>query len=808
MKTIKNSIAYIVAYLNSSHALAENTQEKKSWPIVYSHLFLIILCLQSIQTTYCQDSIDETQSPFVVEKEIPKISFDYENENLDNIINQLALLKNINVIFPVGDGINTKLTLAIEEKVTIDEAWNLLTTILDVAGFIMVPNGNTIKIIKSPSKDISREPMPTYIGVDLNQIPKTDQPIRYLCYLSNIKVSDAQENELNGILKDLLPENALYKADPVTNGLLIVAKANDIHGVMQIITELDQVGFQEKVDILSLNHTSAAIVAQLLNEQILKVEGANPYRLDTKKPKEVPYFSGFTKVIAEERLNKLILLGRTQSVERLKDFIKKYIDIAPDSGRSILHIYQLQYLDATQFAGVLTRIIEGSRAGGPSQARGGEKVVTGTERFFEDVVIIPDRPRESEELKYYGGNKLVIAARNDDWKQIKKLIEELDTPQPQVLIEVLIADLTVEDERMLGAMTRTPAKTPLPDQIGFQAAMLAPALPNQLPNPTTIDSDLLSNGYTSTETLANPTPGTNNIADFATSGTTMLSLNDNDGKTWSILELLQVFSHSKILSHPHVIATNNKEALVAIGEQRLLKDAVAGSLNPIITFIKIDADLRVKITPRISAANTVNLQVLIDINEFIPGAAADNAQTIRKLETNANIKSGGIFALGGLIKTNTVDSVAHTPLLGKIPILGWFFKNRSTNITKNNLTVFICPTIIEPRLRGGVNKYTQDYIDVAQDDSSDEMFGSLREPITRWFFTSTAAMDSSQIIDEFTARNIDPNEVKEGDIHKDKKAAAEEAYYTKNDVPSNNQDNNDNALKNIIQNDPNPFLKA
>src|SRR5690606_28930445 len=178
------------------------------------------------------------------------------------------------------------------------------------------------------------------IGVSLDQIPKTDQYIRYLYYLANIKVSESPENELNGILKDLLPDTALFKADSTTNGLLLVAKANDIHAAMKIIIELDTVGFQEKVDIISLNHTSAGIVAQLLNEQILKVEGTNSYRLDTKKSKDVPYFSGFTKVIPEERLNKLILLGRTQSVDRLKTFISTYIDVAPHSGQSTLHVYR------------------------------------------------------------------------------------------------------------------------------------------------------------------------------------------------------------------------------------------------------------------------------------------------------------------------------------------------------------------------------------------------------------------------------------------------------------------------------------
>jgi len=793
--------------------------------ILNIHHKIFFIC--AILTGFTLYSIPEASDDNITkeQKEIPSVSFNYENESLENIVNELATLKNLNVILPQTDPLNTKVTLHQKEKLTLTESWNLLITLLDIAGFTIVPRNNTIRIIKNTGKEISREPMPTYIGTSIDQIPKTDQYIRYLYYLANIKVSDASENELNGILKDLLPDGALFKADPATNGLLIVAKANDIHAIMKIINELDVVGFQEKVDIIPLTHTSAGIVAQLLNEQLLKTEGTNSYRLDTKKSKEVPYFSGFTKVIPEERLNKLILLGKSQAVERLKSFIREYIDVAPDSGESVLHIYQLQYLDATSFAPALQNIVQGSRSGGPSQARGGEKVVGGIERFFDEVIIAVDKPSDSDELKYSGGNKLIVAARNDDWKQIKKIIEELDQPQLQVLLEVLVADLTVDDIKNFGAMTRTPEKIPLPDGIEFQTAQLGlPPLPNQLPNPTSLNADLLRNGYDSDGALTSDAKATANVANFARAGTTMLSLNDNNGKTWSILELQQAFSNSKIISHPHVMATNNKEASVRIGEQRLLRDAPSGSQGgtTIINFKPINALLEVKITPRISTNDTVNLQVLVTINEFVsaPSTSTDgttggnNTQNTRTLDTNANIKSGGIFALGGLIKNTTVNTITETPFLSKVPILGWFLKKRSNEVVQNNLTVFICPTIIQPRLRGGVNSYSQDYINLAKNyTNTEQLFSALKDPITHWFFKSpeepTQTIDgyvnkTQQAIDRYVTEaqldNPHPGKI----VKKKKKATKKKEIITvHNDKPDNKND-----LKNIIKNDPNPFARA
>lgn len=745
---------------------------------------LLIFSIQPQQLFADSDQADTSIADTIIDEEVVNsitdvepndIVFSYDNTDIIDIINSLASLKNLNVILPPADILNVKVSIHFDEKMTLSQAWNILNTLLDIAGFFIVPQGSLIRVVRS-GKEISREPMPTYIGTDPQDLPNTDQPIRYLYYLANIKVSDQPENEIFGILRDLLPDNTFFKADSVTNSLLLIAKANDIRSVMKIVAELDTVGFQEKVDIISLRHTSAEIVARLINEELIRSENVNPYRLDTKKAKEVPYFSGFTKIVPENRLNKLIILGRPQAIERLKDFIRKHIDVAPDSGKSILHIYKLQYLDANKIADVLRRIVEGGGNRGPSQASAGFSSEGGVERFFNKIIIETDSPKRrggdrantevgSQQYQYYGGNNLIIAARNDDWKQIKKLIEELDIPQTQVLLEVLIADLTADDARILGAMTRIPDKVPFPDSMAFQSALLGPAIPSEISNnpPTppnaTINADLLRNAYTAanTPTLAIPSPSdasVRNLAQFVRTGTTLLSLNDNDGETWSILEILQSFTNSKILSHPHVMTKNNEEAMVSIGQTRWLQDQVkdiASNYYGGATTIKrkpIAANLMVRIKPLISSDNTVNLQVFININEW---QGNTNTKTIRNLETNANVKSGGIFALGGLIRTTTNNVVRETPILGKIPVLGWFFKRKNKEVIKNNLTVFISPTIIQPRLRQGVDDYTQDYIDVAKNYAGGEVFDSLKDPITRWFFRQDVDIEGA--INKFTSKD-------------------------------------------------------
>jgi general secretion pathway protein D len=423
-------------------------------------------------------------------------------------------------------------------------------------------------------------------------------------------------------------------------------------------------------------------------------------------------------------------------------------------------MYELQYLDADEFAPVLQNIVDSSRSGGTEQSKAGGAQV-GTERFFDQVIIQPDSPAqasaEGEEGKYFGGNKLVIAARNDDWKRIKTLIEQLDKPQPQVIIEVLIADLTLDDARRLGSISRNPKDLPFPGELTAQSAMIDqvvldsddPAVINTLRG---VNSDINSITVPSANPSVVPSPVS--IPQNLVAGTAVIALNDNDGRTWSLLEILKVFDHTKILSHPHIIATNNQKAIIEVGESRLVEDQAAPSTSGITRRKKtLQANTNLHITPRISAANTVNLQVVVDIDQFQNVSDFANGNRInRDLTTNASIKSGDILALGGLVRDQTADRVVQTPILSQIPILGWLFKRKDKAINKTSLTIFITPTIIQPKLRGGVGQYTKAYVEVAKDYSRQgALFDNLRDPVTRWFFK--VHNDATDVTDDFLAKD-------------------------------------------------------
>ncbi len=469
----------------------------------------------------------------------------------------------------------------------------------------------------------------------------------------------------------------------------------------------------------------------------------------------------------------------TASGERVRDFINKYIDVELESGKSILHVYQLQYLDAVKFEPVLKSIIESSKQGGTEQSKAGATTPGGTERFFDQVIIKADQPKtitgEQPGGSMQGSNNLIVAARNDDWERIKKLIEELDIPQPQVIIEVLVADLTIMDIASLGANIRNPLGTGIPKYANFQSSQIPKVasspvtfLTDTLTDPTTIQADLLRNAFDSTGTIQSTCDPVNtsdcfSTAGFLSSGTAVLSLSDAaTGKTWGMAQVRKYLDARKILSAPHLMCTNNTPAEIKIAQERLAIDQGSGSTGGTTTQTRkwIPAELSVRITPRISSADTVNLSVVVNINNFDSSAATfTNAdpntanQTTRNVTTNANVKSGNILALGGLTRVDTAIDQQQTPILGNIPIIGWFFKDRTNSVVKNNLTVFISPTIVMPRSRDGVSDYTTKQVQLAKSYSQDAMlFENLRDPITRWFF-KTQSDDATTSIDDFIAQD-------------------------------------------------------
>lgn len=685
----------------------------------------------------------------------PLIAFDFKDEKLSNIINLIAAKKEINIVLPQGNNaIKTTVTLDQKGKIPLSRAEQYMFMFLDLAGYTMYPtNGFFVIAPKPENADLQgREPYHLYVNIPPKELPQTSETIRAIYYLSNFQVpQNAQGNDaLSAILRDIVGAKKFF-FDQKLNAILLYGAADKIASAMNIILELDVAGSPETVTVFPLFYANSDTVANIIQKQIMAVSNKpqGGSRLQIKGETGF-YFTPNTRAIADTRTNSVILIGSEAAVTRIKEFVQEYIDVPTESGKSILHLYDLQYLNAQEFAKVLDNLVKQSKA--QTQKDKG----SGPERFFEDVIITAETREEAPQETaggstkgptgkiILGGNRIIVTAKNDDWVVIKELIEQLDKPQLQVIIEIMVVDITLDGIKEIAAQTRNPSWMGLHDNMQFQTAHIAGQVTST--NPNILNADLLRLlGGSPNTSIAVPASSGLNV------GSMIISFKDPcQDSIWSVLQILNSWTQTKVISHPFLVTKNNvtaSEYLKTI--RRGFGRDVANSGVTTINVEDFSAILEIAVTPRISSLDRLSLQIRVDLENFLSPNPTTFDKATRMVETNATMSPGQILVLGGLIKDTETELVTKWPILGDIPIIGNWFKSTSKGKTKNNLAIFIHPTIVDPKLRAGQQKFTDDQIEQEKAAVSSELFSSNKQPITRLFFGDMRAPSSAEFLDRY-----------------------------------------------------------
>lgn len=733
-----------------------------------------------------QDLKSEDTSRLSVEEITYNLSI--KEKPLKDLILEISKQKGINVFIPDDINIEDKVTLDYK-KISISKAWNYLQKILSNLGYTLIKEAESYKLIKVETIN-KNQPISLYTDVPYEIIPNSEDYIRYLYYFSNINVTKRESSSyknLEQILKDMLPGNVSngYIIDPNTNSVIITGKAYNIKHIASLIEELDKSGFRENILIVPLYYAQASAVAKVLSNLIPTSKNEPFYGGSSSSTKLGYYFTENTKVSTIERSNSVIILGNKDAVYKIKDFIKKYLDKPLESGKSVIHVKKLQYIDSHDLAELLQKIFKsGDRSGSQSTS---EKNIIDT---LSRAIIAAEQPEPapqpdtnsygynisndanpSSSRPVIGGNNIIVAAEENDWKVIEQLVEELDQPQLQVALETLIVDLTIAQEKILGAQSRNFTDATA-QQINWQTAQLSKPWLNFIPpgpdgNPNAINTvrgvaaDLLQMTNPSNLGLSsslNPV----NIPLLASAGSTILSFNDGFGIS-NILQILDDYGNATVLSQPFGITKNHQSSKVELNQTRYVRGTVPqqSTGGPVVRPEEpIVASLSVTMTPRISRSENINLDITVNANDFITAELTNNTRNIRTISTNVNLGNKEVLVLGGLTRDVTTDFENDFPVISKIPIVGYLFKKRQRQITKNTLMIFIQPTIIQPKLGGGIDPYTQRKLDYTKEKELEfeaglegATFANLKDPITRWFFRPDAK-EVNQEIDNYAKTGI------------------------------------------------------
>jgi len=669
------------------------------------------------------------------EKENPDeptdIYLNFENASLGSVLNYLAEQKKINVL-PIKELEDTKVTLTTRTPLTLTRAWNILLTLLELNNLSIVKVGNLYRVVAS--KDNGQQPLPTYssaTGTEPEDLPDNDMVVRYVYYFKNIKTEMAK-----GILSKMVDETGIIENKDL-NALVIKERCLNIKAAMKVVKALDMGGLREEIAIIPLKWANATTIETLFKDiSGSDAEDKTIRFLGPTSQKEKAYFSSATKIIADPIQNNLILLGTSKNLNRVKNFIYKYIDVPIGDADSRLHVKEIRYAKAEDLKPIIEDIIK------PPKGTSEKAVVSeGGYKVFEDVVIAAETADLGDgKTGRAGGNRLIIACNRDDWTRLEEFIDKLDKPQPQIAIEVMIISITASLNQALGANQfllkgKAPGLGINSGEAGLQFNNLAKPIPAPTtPTPNTKDFSYLDLALKGNDLSGNST--------LITLGRATLPGQDRNtaDNIWAIIQSIYDMTNAHVISQPFLVANNYQECTVSIGETRNIQGPLeAGTVNlqPKQDVIAKPTKQSIKLTPYINSTGNVDLKIEVILETFVGELGSDtggNTNT-NSVVTRASMASGEVLVLGGLTNTKLSDTTYKTPILGDLPFLGTFFRSKNKTKTDQNLYVFIRPSIIKPRFEGNPDEYTQLKLDYAKYQLiKNDTYARETDPIQRWFF--------------------------------------------------------------------------
>lgn len=300
-------------------------------------------------------------------------------------------------------------------------------------------------------------------------------------------------------------------------------------------------------------------------------------------------------------------------------------------------------------------------------------------------------------------NTIVVTERQSRLDQIQIIIDQLDRPTEQVMIESKFVEITNRDIKNLGL--RWDSLAGYGAEAGpFQREYSRDNTSERL-GESTIESNQSRSAPFIDGELGAVNGGNNNIASNSFSDISNLAVGRIDTAIFSadsfsaVLSALNTENEIEVISNPTVVTLNNSKAQIHIGEEYPIPNYTYNTERgtfEVQGFEYKPIGITLNVTPQVNAAGFINLDITPEISNrtgevaFGGGAGANiPIITTRKTESNVTIKSGFTLAIGGLIEKTQGNTVNRVPGLSNIPGIGRLFKHSSKSLDKRNLIIFI-----------------------------------------------------------------------------------------------------------------------
>jgi len=580
----------------------------------------------------------------VTAEEKEEFSLNFDDANLYEVIDVLA--KSLQLNYLIDPRVKGTVTIHTTGKISKKELFSVMEHILKINGVAMVKVGDLYKIL--PFSEAPTEPISPRIERGLMEVP---HPTVGEVVIQIVPLKFMSATEMTKILKPFLtPGGNLYEF-PMINLLIITDTSSNAQKLLQMVRIFDiQIFEQIKVEIFPVENTSA----EDLTTELESIFSAYGLLMKDERAK------AGVKFIPIPRLNSILTIASNfELLSQAWDWVKK-LDKAVELGMGV-HVYFVENVKAEDLANILNQIYgeEGIKPT-PKKAApkpGAPPTPKGTMAIKGGVKVIPDTAT----------NALVILATPEDYKTICQTIKRLDIVPRQVLIDVLIAEVTLTDALEYG--------------IGW----------------------LLETGGPSIKEFGGRLRGTLNFSAPPSEGALTYQWIDSADKVRMLLGALASESKLNVVASPSILVSNNQEATISVGKEvpiitgvvTTAEAAAVGALTTQIQYKKSGVIL--KVTPHINSVGLVTLEISQEFSEpstVTVGGTETFEFLTREASTSLVVDKGETVVMAGLIQEVIDTARSGIPFLKDIPVLGFLFGKASRIIRKTELMVFITPHVI------------------------------------------------------------------------------------------------------------------
>lgn len=587
-------------------------------------------------------------------------------DSADQVLKLLEQMTN-KIILRRQDLPASKFTFNSRGAISQREAVLALESLLTLNGIMLTDMGG--RFLKAVPATSVNTHVPTLIPGSTLELESSQQIYAKLFKLEYLNAEQAGAP----LVQNLVSQNSSVVPFPKSNALLITDALINLQRIENILADTDQPqAVRENIEFIKLEFIQSAEMKERIENLI---EG--PLR---------SYLEGNTSVTADERTNQLILVTHPGNLNIIMDVIDSLdVDAAPLTASEV---FQLRQAKAEEVVPIIEDIISGQEEGREEDAKvareneanrgnannntgGNSPPVMNSNTAATSSTFI--EANSSLQFSNFVGlsadertNSIVAYGTHQDLKTLKELIEKIDIPLPQVLIEAIITQVTLNEKQTSGL-----------NSFSF------------LYNGASKTFDSIATGTASGITFSGGKISLDNPDDFQL--TTDITPTNTDSDT-------------RVLSAPRIVVSHNEEGIINVSRSQPIitgstTSGVSSTLNSRSSIEYRDIGIKLSVTPLIGVDGTVQMVIEQTIENVIENIKIDNNDQpiigVREATSTISVKDGEIIVLGGLQENTNTDSNNYMPLFGRLPIIRNILGGSTDDYERTEIVIFIRPTVLQ-----------------------------------------------------------------------------------------------------------------